>query len=519
MSELLKLIIVDDETLPRKRIKSFQLSKHGYEIVGEAENGSEALELVDSLRPDIVVTDIVMPVMDGLDLLKSIKKMHFAPKVVLLTCYDDFEKVQKAVKLGASDYIIKLMLQEEDFINALNKIAIEINKEKQTYRRTVRKMLSNFILEKSGHNLSEAIDAMKESGFNPMQFRFASFEALPEAVSSADASKLCNERWDGDFCHFPVLLLPERIVFFTFSMKPSSKSIFDEKSNIFFSAMFDSIKSEVSKNQYFCRILKGSIYYSLDRLGDAKEELLNLFDLGFYSENMSIVTFEGIKRKICSMPSEKFQKIINSLRKALDEGNGVSASQILLEWKDCIDTEFLIYPSDVKLMLAMLASCIPSSITITQDSNLVKPLNSWLKEKAESAFHISEIKSAAISAALRLSFGLQHERASMRSEIKQAIEYVNSNFSDEISLADAARHVNLSQSWFAYLFKAELGMSFWDYLTSYRIRMAKHFLTATDLHITEIADKVGIHDCHYFSRLFSKNTGFSPSEYRKKHRI
>ena len=92
---------VDDEPLARKRIRNFDLEKHGYEIIGEAENGVEAIGIMKQTRPDIVVTDIVMPVMDGLELLEQIGKTANPPPVMMLTCFDEFDKAQSALRLGA----------------------------------------------------------------------------------------------------------------------------------------------------------------------------------------------------------------------------------------------------------------------------------------------------------------------------------------------------------------------------------------------------------------------------------
>ncbi|MBM7568524.1 response regulator transcription factor [Paenibacillus sacheonensis] len=129
MSEALRLLLVDDEPLALRRIKSFNLRSHGFEIVGEASNGKQALDCLERQNIDIVITDIGMPVMNGLELLKCLQTQPAPPKVVLLTCYEDFEKVQTALRYGAQDYVTKVLLSEQELIDVLLRAADSLRAE------------------------------------------------------------------------------------------------------------------------------------------------------------------------------------------------------------------------------------------------------------------------------------------------------------------------------------------------------------------------------------------------------
>ena len=120
---MLKILIADDEPLVRAGIKSvIPWQQHGFEVIGEAENGLEAYNKIISLKPDILITDIKMPQMDGIELLKKIKKDKIHIQSIILSCFDEFDMVREAMKYGAHDYILKLSIDPEKLLEVLNEI-------------------------------------------------------------------------------------------------------------------------------------------------------------------------------------------------------------------------------------------------------------------------------------------------------------------------------------------------------------------------------------------------------------
>jgi two-component system response regulator YesN len=125
-----KILIADDEFLVRLGLKTtIDWQTHGFEIVGEAKNGKEALELFEQFNPDILLTDIRMPIMDGLELIQAIKQKKKTLKSIILTHYDDFNYAKEAIKLGASEYILKSDLNSDNLFNILNRLSNEIDSE------------------------------------------------------------------------------------------------------------------------------------------------------------------------------------------------------------------------------------------------------------------------------------------------------------------------------------------------------------------------------------------------------
>jgi two-component system response regulator YesN len=125
----MRVFIVDDEVPIRQSLKLFPWNQNGYDLVGEAKNGKEALHLSMQVKPDIVITDIVMPVMDGLKLTQSLKEWSLQVQIILLTCHNDFDYVRQALVLGANDYLLKGVYREEDLLKTLNNSRAKIKEE------------------------------------------------------------------------------------------------------------------------------------------------------------------------------------------------------------------------------------------------------------------------------------------------------------------------------------------------------------------------------------------------------
>ena len=133
---MIKVLIVDDEILIRVGIKScINWESNGYEIIGLAADGNQALEIIKSQMPDIVLTDIKMPNLDGLELIEEIKKQYPNIRIIVLSCYNEFDFIRTAMKLGADDYILKLSMEPQDLLKVLNNTKKEIEKNQKAIAR------------------------------------------------------------------------------------------------------------------------------------------------------------------------------------------------------------------------------------------------------------------------------------------------------------------------------------------------------------------------------------------------
>ena len=150
-----KILIADDEFLVRLGLKTtIDWEQHGFIIVGEAKNGKEALELFEQSDPDILLTDIRMPVMDGLEVIQTVKQKKRSLKCVILTHYDDFNYAKEAIKLGASDYILKSDLNSDNLFSILNRISNEIDAET---KKSSELSVNNEVITSSNYELCKEL--------------------------------------------------------------------------------------------------------------------------------------------------------------------------------------------------------------------------------------------------------------------------------------------------------------------------------------------------------------------------
>ena len=126
----LSVLIVDDEIPLRQELRIFPWEKCDAVLIGEASNGLEALQLCEDCTPDVVITDITMPIMDGITLIRELRKRYPAIQIILLTCHSDFHYVQEALRLGALEYILKVSMEDEELRQAMDKVRAVIVKER-----------------------------------------------------------------------------------------------------------------------------------------------------------------------------------------------------------------------------------------------------------------------------------------------------------------------------------------------------------------------------------------------------
>lgn len=532
MDDMIKLLIVDDEPLARLRISSFDLEQQGFKVIGEAANGQDALELVSVLKPDIIVTDIVMPVMDGLQLLTEMQKLENAPKVVLLTCYDDFGKAQAALRLGALDYIVKIMLKEEYFIEVINKAARTIQKEKQSVRKTVRKTLNDLMLTGYKTYCSEYVQQLSEIDFYPKQYRFILLEIEQSYLQAMEAHKLSIENWDDEMRCIVVNMMPKCWTVFLYTQSDMPSERFNENTLAFCNNLLGKFDCSANEEKHFCRIIAGKLNSDVYRLTEAYTSVNAAQKLLFYAGKDEVVILESKYGNFFrSMPDALFQGYIDRFRENYTNSHGTGASECLLSWLNFVKQEFRPLPEDVKIMASLLSTCIPDSfiykygnVNENKDSKdsmagTGTSLQQWMKTGIEASSHIDDICYIFERTAECLSVNLRNSETYLRAEIRKALEYMHDNFRMDISLEMVADHVKLSTSWFGNIFRKETHQTFSEYLAAYRMKAAKKLLEQTDLPINQIADEVGINDPHYFSRMFTRSTGQSPKEYRNRLRV
>ncbi|WP_337102167.1 response regulator [Paenibacillus sp. YIM B09110] len=533
--DLYKVLIVDDEVLARVGIKSFvQWNEAGFEVVGEAENGEKALALIHKLQPDIVITDIHMPVMNGIELIKAAKAENLSVKFVVLSAYNDFEYVKEAMKLGASDYILKLEMESDTLTELLNHLKEKI-------------MLENALQsekEKFSMRSKENISAIKEKLFKEMVF----------------GHKYSNAEFKEQLERLHIELPQHHLG--CMILHPDNKGRFDKKDikdvYLLDFAIMNIINEILIDYQYgvvFCSQPEEYVIIFSAGEGQGNNQSFKISDMDriirrFLKEYLNISVSIGISnvyQKYSNLQST-YQEALYAVNQSFNYPPGST-----IEYRNCIPnpgTEDISIKLDLKELEKQLeatdltgietiflkitnylhgaaaqitreylkATCAALLLIITSylDGHSIGKRESWnldpYKQLEELKTHADYIAWIEHLKALLLEALEQTEQP--KRMIGKAMQFVNQYYMENISLETTAEHIHISANYLSAMFKKEAGINFIDYVTNVRIEAAKKLIKAQKYKIYEVSQLVGYENEHYFSRVFKKVTGMSPIKFR-----
>jgi len=537
-----KVMIIDDEPIIRKGLRNIiDWRQYDCEICAEAADGEEGAELIKSLRPDIVFTDIKMPEVDGLSMIKEIKDNVNDSKIIILTGYRDFDYAQEAIKLGAFDFILKPSKIEEliDVVKrAIKELKFqrdrteEIEKLKELYKQNLPVLRERLLFDVlSGINTNEELIKAKMSLFG---LEVSNFTLLVvENDSDAGENSEREDPYSSHLYQFGIINTFEETVSDDFKI---INVTLDDKKIAFIIKHPDERGNYIDLIQKKCTYLQDiiancfgftiTIGISSEGLGamqlSAKlKECMEALEHKFYIGNNSIICYKDLHSFFRSEDNsllENYQKLLSD---GIKSGNEILVKKRLKDITDYIDccaggisrdslknfycaTVTLINNIRVSVSGAdnnpkgLLSKDISSLIRMIEKSDNLKELNAILEEIALSV--VSKVNI--------------YNNRGIKLIMQRAMEFIDENYSEQISLNEIAEHTFVSTYYISRLFKKELGKNFVEYLNEIRITKAKELLKDLRFKTYEVAELVGICDAHYFSKLFKKYEGITPSEYR-----
>lgn len=524
---LYKVFLVEDEVVTREGIRdNVDWKGNGFEFSGEAPDGDMALPLIQAIKPDVLITDIKMPFMDGLQLCKIIRERMPWVKVVILSGHDEFEYAQEAIKLGVNEYLLKPITVQE-MHKVLHKIVAQLDHEKneqENLKKLQEQLEENQPLLRDQLLLqivtgaissTEAIERGQSLGLDlvarfysiiilkiEMRDRSEKFDYVEYKQVQRIVSGLIGNNPD-------IYLLKKDWEELVLLIKGNIPQYLEEESNL----LLGSIKTELEKTgtQYYIGV--GS---QKNRIADIYQSFLEAFvsiqnttDLEKGTANQVLEKAELLKINKSAVETylncgvkEDCEDFFNSYIQPL--GETVLKSYLI---KNYI---FM----DVALGTAKLVNNLGGNIDIIiPEFNSIETLLANIKTIEQLKDQMCKILVEALSFRDSQTSG-QHTRV-----IGQAKEYIDENYMEpNLSLYEVASQVNLSSSHFSVVFSQGTCQTFKEYLTTVRINKAKEMLRSSSLSSNDIAYQVGFNDPHYFSYVFKKNTGFSPTEFRVQTR-
>ena len=543
---MLKTFLVEDEVVIREMIKKMiPWEQYGFELVGEAADGEMALPLILKKKPDLLITDIKMPFMDGLTLCKLVKKELPDIRIVILSGYDDFNYAKQAISIGVEDYLLK-PITKNAFIERLEEIHNRYEHEK-----TQREYYEKFRLEMQEYEKNASRDFFEtlvraDSDLAELYRRADKLnldivaEAYNILIFTPDTSEgSCNtddqcSDWEAEvqdkinnyFLNHPVAILFRHQVFSYAILVKGQKDTIEKNTEECVKAIQDIMAQTEGRTDWFIAVGKSADRLSM--LGHSYRTAVRANSFRYLYDG-HILDYQSLETRK-ENPSDSYKEDsvqlrnvnINALnpailQKFLSSGLAEEVEGFVRDYINAIGQEpmgSLVFRNYVVLnvrfsVLSFLKKlgCDDSEISGQETDNIVEETGKSI-----------ETAVAYCEKMLRKAIALRDENAGNqnRSVLKRAVEFIDQNYMDEeLSLNKAAHVANVSANHFSALFSQNMGQTFTEYLTGLRMSKAKELLRCTAMRSSEIAGEVGYKDAHYFSYLFKKTQGMTPSEYRK----
>jgi two-component system response regulator YesN len=532
----LRMIIADDEYNVREGLKEVvPWDELGIEIIGDAADGQEAFDLCLALKPDILLTDIRMPMMDGLEAAIKLKELADPVRLIIISGAQDFNYAKTALSLNADGYILKpIKLPEllETVRKVVDSISMERNRNEKD-QQMKQQLLENMpvLREKFLANLTQGMYKSEQDVLNKLDF----FGLPPVidglwvvAVLRIDEYEKVIERYNEENKHllsFSVNNILEEIIEqshagLTFCMNENEYIIiFNQASHsdtwrlAICQEMIDCI------NKYLRMSISvgvGSPVQKVYALNFSYQEALSAIEYRFYTGQNSVLQISDFIKNRDSLDYPKLYEAENKLINAMKLGNQEEVSRIIGEIFDelCTDRNLPVdYVQSICVELINMAARALYELEenihliVTDYSTIFSDINS----KREAALLRDAM--TAVFKQLTNYFAQKHTQKNNRT-IQKVKDLISQKYMENITVARLCEEVYLSPNYLSFIFKQETGESVIEYITKVRMEAAKELLKSKDLKILEVSEMVGYENSTYFSTVFKKYTGMYPQKYR-----
>lgn len=536
----MKVFLVEDEYIVREGIKNnIDWEKNGYDFCGEASDGELAFPMISEKRPDIVITDIRMPFMDGIELSRMIKEEYPEIKIIILSGHEEFEYAKAAIQIGVEEYLLK-PINGDELLQVVNRVAQKIKEENESretlqegegdenFEYAKRQLLSSLIDDNA--SLSDAMEQGKKIHLNLMaqcynimmlklqrknkeqgfsQRILELYKTMEDTLKEQDGQSIMFDR------------APEgKVILFMGSGEEEIRRNMDV-----FAGQFREILPEYEDVTYFGSV--GVPVMRLRELGESYEAASHGFSYRFLTEPNQIADNHTVfdqarneKKFSCSIGSVDIQNLDKQKIESFLKGGEMDEIHFFVEeyMKNTGDAgkNSMIFRQYIVMDMFFVASHFLTQITDGREQ---------LGEPFESPEQMQKIVSdleATVVYIKELFAKVMQVRDARTTEhnsdvVENAKKYISENYHDEeLTLNTVAHEVNVSPNHLSAMFSQKTGQTFVKYLTDVRMHRAKELLKCTSKRSNEICEEVGYRDPHYFSHLFKKNVGCSPIQYRER---
>jgi len=515
-----RVIIVDDEPIIRKGLReTIEWDSLGLEVAGEAANGAEALQLVRSIRPEVLITDIRMPQMDGLELIREVKKLDFDVKITILSGFSDYDYLKAAIKLGVDNYLLK-PIDNDELISNLKNAVSEIEKEAIVDLRnrqgsellrtnTLRRLVTGNISPEELHEKADFLDLPLTA-----EVCLCAVIAVSPQVEPSRREQLCRDVL-GDMNGG----IPEgRTIAFTDSegnlvLLMALDAPLDDRAAI--QAAMDDVVGR-AKQVYQSQLMVG-VGQPVQRLEDVPlsyRGACECLEYGIFMQGSGVMWYDGVPE--VPSPDRTLDRFdFDKLKELIRRGDRKATQRYL-------DDELTAMLRDSALSLNQAHNLLMHVAVRMTDCfrEIYGNLNTY-REPMDFDYarlfqlrHFSDMRQWLFDLCERLFSDNTAVLGKGSSIVGLAVSYISDHYREGVTLKQVAADCHINTSYLGQVFRKEMGCAFTDYVNGLRIREAQRLLANPTLKVYEVAEQVGFTDYHYFLKIFKKVTGTTPSDMR-----
>ncbi|TDF90595.1 response regulator transcription factor [Paenibacillus piri] len=538
---MLKVLIVDDHAVSRTDLKTMlDWENCGFYISGEAYNGIHAIQLIKEDVPDIVITDINMPGMNGLGLIEQLEREYPQVRIVVLSAYDDFDYVRQSMKRGAMDYVLKHRLSASVLLDILKTVESSIlvfrnerDKQNEMYHELkirkdslrqefIKKLLEGSVSDRDEmlgqlESLDIAMDtenllvtAAEIDDFRFIEERFSSKEVDVFIQTLLDISNEILSDWEKSIIihkgreKFAIIFslghIHSRMYVYNqlYTFLNRIRTEIKKYLNITASFGVSSVCNEMSQLHHAyseaASILKDKFYKGKN--GIFIESTSSKHEEGFFC--LDIKDEKAIYAALKNQDFETVKSLIDAVFNKISRLRLSSKSTQMI----CAELINIVNKAskDAGIEMSKLYTAGDIPYNLIQKYEVLMDIKSWILNLYHKFIEILQRMKC---------------RGTYSDIIQKAMEYIQRNYKNDVSLQDVSDIVGVTNSYISRLFKEECRMGFTEYLNHVRVEHAKHYIEHGELKLKEIVSHVGFNNYNYFFKVFKEMTGMTPLEYEQ----
>jgi two-component system, response regulator YesN len=510
-----RIVIVEDEVKARKGIINLiRKFSDAYQIIGESDNGVQGAALIEELQPDLVITDIQMPGMDGIEMLEALKARGVNINSIVLSGHSDFQFAQRALRTGlVSAYLLKPITVDELYhvLQTMEKeylIRLLKGKEEFTSSATPELMIQRYLVSQGVNEELFELHMNRNLGFTSA----SDIELLSIYFDQGYTTKCVNivKRHllrEFQIHRIYVIELPESKEIIVLLQKQDNQSLRKQWDSLVYDMRSASIPGAITA------------WTSLPYFGNLKNEVERLRELYPWSMLQSS-EYPLLVRSACvakeeTQPQYPIQLEMKS-KELLSSGdkeklNGCVDEFLQLCLKQAVQPEQIIqWMTRFVFHMVTIVEALSGNAALADERNR-------FHAQIKTAYTLREVRGILHSTMAAISPYFQQKSRMHSMNVTKAVNLIHERYQTGITLEELAGYCHVTPEYLSSLFQKELGMSFTAYVKDIRIKKAKELLLTNALKLFEVAERVGYPDAKYFSRVFKETTGMTPREFQNLH--